>query len=147
MIQHAVNKWRKHATLENQKKRLFQSSNQQNTRETQVLHSSASKHHALCNTSLSCQCSSRPDSQDFFQHMQHMHDSVQSLPDPYLPIEAVASWPHGLTKQTQPQCHCSRTPSLLWKSLMEHEIQSSGQHFETIWYLRTPHGSDNMSCI
>ena len=95
--------------------RLFQSSNQQNTRETQVLHSSASKHHALCNTSLSCQCSSRPDSQDFFQHMQHMHDSVQSPEltgslSSYQSSGLMASWPHQTNPASVPLQSNSFTP-------------------------------------
>lgn len=65
----------------------------------------------------------------FFQHMQHMHDSVQSLPDPYLPIKAVASWPHQTNPASVPLQSNSFTPV---KVVELHEIQSSGQHFGTL---------------
>lgn len=71
----------------------FQSSNHQNTREAQVLYSSASKHHALCNTSLSCQCSSRPDSQNFFSTCSTCMILFRAY---RIPIFLSKQWPHGL---------------------------------------------------
>lgn len=131
MIQRALNKWRKHATLENQKKRR---SNHPTTRIQE-------KHRCYILLQASIMLFATPVflvsapvgliHKIFSAHAAHVWfcSELNGSLSSYRSSGIMASWPHQTNPASVPLQSNSFTPV---KVVELHEIQSSGQHFGTL---------------